>query len=472
MNELCFEKKWKNYATHLGRHLPKKLWDRRVIALLSEKNEQNIGIACSGGLDSLCLLLVFYCHFPECKGIVLHYNHALREEESDGDEAFVHDVAASLGLAFFSAKRPPSTRCSEADLRKDRYAFFETILLQEEARYLLLGHHLDDVCESWMMNTARGASLGALVSPSAVQLMGTHERLRPFIHLERRHLEDAMKQVRVPWREDSSNCQKTYLRNRIRQDLMPLMDRFFSKRPWKMGWRHTWQQIKEVHEAVRFYADPFADLINHESPDFSTLKGHPWAMYRHILDAWLVQHHLRECVCRTNFEKFLDALVSGSDFSCSIDGRMVLQIKAHRLTLVEKFPHSFESYAILWDLPRIKIFSGILKKSLCPWNERERKHPLHENSLGVKTDLSEDQQLLVRNWYPGDAYRPFGFYGRKKLKKMFQERGVSLDKRRKLPVIVLPKSGKIIWVPFLPLCEDFRVPPNSVSAVELTFHEI
>jgi tRNA(Ile)-lysidine synthase len=65
-----------------------------------------------------------------------------------------------------------------------------------------------------------------------------------------------------------------------------------------------------------------------------------------------------------------------------------------------------------------------------------------------------------------------GLSGRKKLKKMFQENGVSPDKRRSLPVITLFPAGEIVWVPYLPVCDNFRVPEKSRLALELTFCEI
>jgi tRNA(Ile)-lysidine synthase len=460
-----------DYAADLGRRCPKKLLERQIVELLSEERAYPMGIACSGGLDSLCLLLLSYFHFPESKWIVLHFNHGLRGEESDGDEAFVHKVAAALGLVFFSAKRPPNVRCSEADLRRDRYAFFEDVLLREGGRYLLLGHHWDDVCESWIMRMARGASLEALVSPLALQSLGSYRRLRPLIHLERRQLEEAMRQSGIPWREDSSNHGDVYLRNRIRHDLIPEMERLFPKRSWRMGWKRVGQQIREAHEAIAFYATPFADLVNDESPDFGTLKGQARAIYRYVLDAWLQQRHLRERVCWTNFEKLLSALLEGYDFSCSIGIQMLLQSRAHRLMLVEISKNEIGCEPILWDTARVETLHGILQKTLCHWHGGE-KQLFRESIMKVWTGLSENQVFRVRNWQAGDVYRPFGFSGRKKVKKMFQENRVSLDERRNVPVITLFPSGEIVWVPYLPVCDDFRVPDGSTSALELTFRKI
>ncbi|MDR0444706.1 MAG: tRNA lysidine(34) synthetase TilS [Puniceicoccales bacterium] len=467
----CFPKKqWQDYAVDLGCRLPKELWEERVVEHLSEEKGHPVGIACSGGLDSLCLLLLSHFHFPENKFIVLHFNHGLRGEESDGDEAFMREVAAALGLIFFSAKRPPNPRCSEADLREDRYAFFENVLLREGGHCLLLGHHWDDVCESWIMRTVRGASLGALVAPLAVQLIGPYRRLRPLIHLERKQLAEAMGQSGIPWREDSSNGQDTYLRNRVRHHLLPRMEEVFSQRPWRGGWSQTWRQIGEADEALRFFAHAFSDLVEDEMPNFSVVDGQPRALYRYILEAWLERRHLRARVCGANFEKLLEALFLGKNFRCSLGDRSVLGVKDRCLGLTKLAMTVAENYSLLWQAPCVGIPGGVLKKSLCH-REKEGRKFLQE-VLRVKTGLREDQLLLVRNWRPGDAYRPLGFQGHKKLKKMFQERRIPIDKRRKLPVIALPDSEKIIWVPFLPLCEDFRVPEESRSALELTFCEI
>ncbi|MDR2419804.1 MAG: tRNA lysidine(34) synthetase TilS [Puniceicoccales bacterium] len=460
-----------DYAADLGHRFPKKLLEPQVVELLSKETEYPIGIACSGGLDSLCLLLLSYFHFPENKWIVLHFNHNLRDGESDEDEMFVHKVAAALGLVCFSAKRPPSLHCSEADLRKDRYAFFENILLKEGGCYLLLGHHWDDVCESWIMRMARGASLEALISPLAVQSLGSYRRLRPLIHLERRQLEEAMRSLRIPWREDSSNHGDAYLRNRIRHGLIPEVERLFPKKSWRMGWKRVGQQIREAHEAVALYANPFADLVNDESPDFGALKGQARAIYRHILDAWLQRRHLREHICWISFEKLLGALLEGHDFSCSIGIRMLLRSRAHHLILVKISEGSTSCGPILWDTACVETPSGILEKTLCQWRGGG-KQIFQKNIMKVWTGLPENQVFRIRNWQAGDVYRPFGFFGRKKLKKMFQEHRVSLDERQSVPVITLFPSGEIVWVPYLPICDDFRVLNGSTSALELTFRKI
>jgi tRNA(Ile)-lysidine synthase len=321
------------------------------------------------------------------------------------------------------------------------------------------------------MNTARGASLGALASPPAVQKIGPYWRLRPLIHLERRRLAEALRSTGIPWREDSSNHGDAFLRNRIRHHLLPLMEELFPQRPWKAGWRRSWQQIREADEFLRFQAEKFSDLLQNPSPDFSSLRGQPRALWRFLLNAWLGQQGLRASVCAGNFEHLLEALATGGQFSCSLGLKKLLQAKTHHLGLVEKFPAEGENFSSLWNSPRVAVAGGFLEKRLCPWGEGQGKPDVEKNILRVRVDLPEQQPLLLRNWRPGDAYRPFGLSGSKKLKKMFQERRIPPEKRRRLPVILLPESGKIVWVPFLPLCQDFRVPEGRDSALELTFHE-
>ncbi|MDR3143421.1 MAG: tRNA lysidine(34) synthetase TilS [Puniceicoccales bacterium] len=462
---------WAQRAADLGRHIPRTLLDEQVVARLSEKGNRALGIACSGGIDSLCLLLLSVAHFPECSFFILHYNHARRGEESDGDEVWLRRVVANLGLPFFSEKRSELGHPSEADLRRDRYAFFERILSQERAQQLLLGHQLDDVCEAWMMNTVRGASLGALVSPLSVQRIGPFWRLRPLIHLERRRLAEAMCSAGIPWREDSSNRSDAFLRNRVRHHLLAVMGEVFPRRPWKAGWQHTWKQIREADAFLRFHAERFSNLLQDPSPDFSPLRGQPRALWRFLLNAWLGQQGLRAQVCAGNFENMLQALSEGGQFSCSLGTKKVLRVKAQHLELVEKFSAEGEGFSLLWNSSRVAVAGGFLERRPCSWKDGRGELSMEKNILRVRLDLPGQQPLLLRNWQAGDVYRPFGLLGTKKLKKMFQERRVPPEKRRQLPVIVLPESGKIVWVPFLPLGEDFRVPEGSKSALELTFHE-
>jgi tRNA(Ile)-lysidine synthase len=214
------------------------------------KAGDRVGVAVSGGIDSVALLRLLLGLRGDL-GIVLsvvHFNHKLRGEESDADEQFVADLARDLGLEFQSDSDDVTQRAVEehvsveAAARELRYGFFQHLIgegfrLGSQACAKLdkiaTGHTLDDQAETVLMRMTRGAGLrgvGGIYPRIAIEDDGEvcGEIVRPLLAFRRQELEQFLKTIGQPWREDSSNADTKFVRNRMRKIAIPLLEKEFN----------------------------------------------------------------------------------------------------------------------------------------------------------------------------------------------------------------------------------------------------
>jgi tRNA(Ile)-lysidine synthase len=200
-------------------------------------------VAVSGGADSVALLRLLTppLRFGEGVGgwgvanlIVAHVNHMLRGDESDADEQFVIELAGNLGLPIRTARVPVPSGNLEGEARKSRYAFFDRVAAETGAGWIATAHTLDDQAETVLHRLIRGTGIQGLrgifaspPSPPAGEGLGVRGRiLRPLLNIRRSELREYLASIQQPFREDSSNADPRFTRNRIRHDLIPLLETF------------------------------------------------------------------------------------------------------------------------------------------------------------------------------------------------------------------------------------------------------
>lgn len=205
-------------------------------ALLSPEIAYLVGV--SGGRDSVVLL-----HWLVKLGfenlVICHFNHALRGRDSDGDEAFVRALAAELQFEFVSVKNDSSIfarqskQSIETAARESRYRFFARTARERKCQRLLLAHHADDQAETVLMNLFRGTGLKGLGGMDAVshrEIDGMPlEVIRPFLAVTRAQIEAYREEHQLAHREDATNGEPVAVRNRVRNELLPLAKDIFQR---------------------------------------------------------------------------------------------------------------------------------------------------------------------------------------------------------------------------------------------------
>ena len=177
----------------------------------------------SGGADSVALLLML----PEtgCRVTAVHVNHGLRGAASDGDEDFVRALCRKKNVPLLCYRAQPPEHPGEDWARRARYGFFREAMAQSGAEALALAHHRDDQAETLLLHLMRGAGLTGLTAMAEDTVVDGMRIFRPLLTMTRVELQAALQAAGQPWREDASNRDSRYLRNAVRHELLPLMER-------------------------------------------------------------------------------------------------------------------------------------------------------------------------------------------------------------------------------------------------------
>jgi tRNA(Ile)-lysidine synthase len=438
-----------------------------------EKVAEPVGVGCSGGADSVCLLLLAWLRYGN--GLrVLHLNHGLRGADSEGDAAFVEELAGELGLAFVGEKleRLPAEP-SEAWLRERRLDFYR----RSGCATVLLGHHADDVAETLLMRLSRGSGTEGLAAPLPVQRFSDGLTLvRPLLAIPKAQLLDALEKNGILWREDASNAAHDYFRNRVRADVLPAL---LAAAPGnaRAGLARSHRLLAEDAAALNAWLDTLGLEIEAGKPlDLALLRHTPVALWRRALQRWLAVNGLHERLSAAAVDTLLDELRTGRNGRFSAGARTWLVFDWGRLVL-EK--HA-EGETSPWPDVHLRPGQALHLPSGC-----ELRAELAHIDVATRADICAgvfDNRncvyleakglrfpLLVRQWRDGDRYLPLGSPGTRKLQDCFTDAKIPARERKQLPVVCWGSGHIILWVPGLPPDEYVKVTPGTVLALRLTY---
>lgn len=285
---------WSGAAAALAAVFPRDRLHPRVVQWSAGRTRAAKGpwgVAFSGGADSLALLLLVWAHWPEQRARlrVLHFNHGLRGLASAGDARFCRSVCRALNLPFFTARwrRTKSEKTpSEAQARSARFGFFSEVLSSERAGALWTGHHRDDVAESMLMRLARGSGIAGLIAPRPLHVSGyPWSHVRPLLTLSRSELRDGLVRCGISWREDESNDEGVFFRNRIRNEVIPVWVNAAHARDAVAGAALSRELLEEDAEALDAWLDDLRPL-RRRTLNLVILANKPRALVRRALQQW------------------------------------------------------------------------------------------------------------------------------------------------------------------------------------------
>ncbi|MBT3622266.1 MAG: tRNA lysidine(34) synthetase TilS, partial [Flavobacteriales bacterium] len=185
--------------------------------------EDKLVLGISGGADSVCLMHILLSLNYDFE--LAHCNFNLRGKESEEDESFVKELAEKYQLKIhlkqfdtegYATENKISTQMAARDLR---YAWFNDLLLTQNANHIAIAHHANDDVETFFINLIRGSGIKGLLGISEK----TNSIVRPLMAVSRTEIENYLDENKLSYRNDSSNASVKYLRNKIRHELMPLL---------------------------------------------------------------------------------------------------------------------------------------------------------------------------------------------------------------------------------------------------------
>lgn len=413
---------------------------------------QRVGAAVSGGADSVCLVHLLHELAGEW-GIsirVVHLNHQLRGSESEQDEAFVRELAARLGFPV-SCDRAPDLRSSSGNLeqaaREARRRFFHRLLAEGVVDRIATAHTRSDQAETVLLRLLRGTGNAGLAGILPVTAEGL---VRPLIACSRAEVEEYLNERGLVWREDRSNADLSFLRNRVRSELLPLMERDYA--PGISGILAATAEVARAEESywaaetealARRYFRVEGGAVIVEAAVLANL--HP-AVARRLVRAAIhrVKNSLRG-IDLAHVEQVLElALHNEGHGRRLIPGVDVMRsFEWLRLAPPRTGPRQDRDYCYPVTPPFPRRFTPSGGGSICLelLDGTDALAGYNEEMAAIDWDrLAAPVEL--RNWHPGDWIELPG-RAAAKLKSPFQEGRVPLWERQGWPLLV--SGGEVVW---------------------------
>ncbi|QBG48870.1 tRNA lysidine(34) synthetase TilS [Verrucomicrobia bacterium S94] len=405
-----------------------------------------IVVGVSGGADSVALVRAFQTLNIPCT--LAHLNHQLRGAESDGDEAFVRKLAEETGFPMVGKTTDVRALAENTGLsiemaaRQARHDFFAEF---REA-VIALAHHADDQVETFILKLARGAGPEGLSGMPCFQILGNLRIIRPMLEIPRSAILHWLKANRFTWREDSSNADSGFLRNRVRHRILPLLEKELNP--------HIRDSIRRTTEILRAENEWMEQRI---AGSRLSDPGLPLAAKRRLLRNWLFDHGAEEAGFET-VEQILHLMEKSA-------GTLIYELNARQRVVIEYGVPRFEdassrSPEISWQLT-VKAGTG--------WKKDQSRigDPVAEASVCARK--AGKRKITVRSVQPGDRMTPLGMQGSRKLQDILTDLKIPRAQRKMLPVAVC--EGEIIWLPGYRIARGWEVTDFSVQSLHLKIEQ-
>jgi tRNA(Ile)-lysidine synthase len=424
-----------------------------------------VAVAVSGGADSVCLLHALFELAPRWNLhlTVIHVEHGIRGEASRADADFVRDLAAGLGLPFLcrTADVPAIADNLEQAGRRIRHEFYRELITAGTVDRVATGHTRNDQAETVLYRILRGSGVSGLAGIRPVTSEGV---VRPLISVWRRDVETWLRNRHIAWREDETNADLSYARNQIRHQLLPLLRADYNPRIDETLAR----MATLAADDEQYWEGQVGDLPH--TFEVSRLNTAPPALARRIVRRAIEQ--VKGDLRQIDFAH-VEAILALARFS---EGSGRLQIPG--VDVLRSF--DWIRFRPLRESgePRPRFSHRIIPPCRIEWPqggsisfEINRESPCDKLEAGLDwpeiLSLPELRggSLELRNWTPGDCYRPAGRSSELKIKQMFQEARVPLWKRREWPVLVA--GGMVLWSRRFGPAARFAVTEGSASRLSI-----
>ncbi len=410
---------------------------------------EKVVLALSGGIDSMVLADLLLKSKVEF--VAAHCNFHLRGEESDGDEMFVREFARKNGIQCF-AKHFETEKYAvkngisvEMAARELRYAWFEELRLQLHFDKIAVAHHADDQAETFFINLLRGAGLRGLKG----MLPQNGVIIRPLLWASREQIRQYAVENQITWREDHTNAESVYLRNKIRNQLLPVFDELQPEA--RQGLYKSLEHLASENELYReLLNEKLAQIVEQEgeTQSFPTLNPQLSTLNFQLLFEWLRQFGFNPDQCRFIFEA-METGVGNKYYSPThqlVIGRNELQL--FEIKNVDEREIEIEVGEEGIDEPVPLRFSRF---------EKTDGFVIDKSPKIAQLDLDKLKfPLTLRHWRHGDRFHPLGMKGSKLLSDFFVDQ--KFTEQQKSSVWLLTSSaGDIVWVVGWRIDDRFKV---------------
>lgn len=433
-------------------------------------------VGVSGGADSIALLYLLHYLQRElaCSLVVAHLNHAIRGDEADGDELFVRQLCLRLNVPFFSARVDVPGRVQTGPLslemaaRQARFEFFARVAERVGSRLLALAHHADDQVETVLLRLCRGAGPQGLAGLPYRNVLHGLTIIRPLRDVTRRQVVSFLDAHRLSWREDLSNADVGYMRNRVRHEILPLLEQRMNPQVRSalgrmatiMRDENQWMDAQAANALIECRAtEPPACL------DVAKLMAVHIALRRRLLLLWLYEQGPESLTLSMAHLELLDTLTDSTDGTQRIHlGQGWGVIRRYNLLFLEKMAHENPFFTPL-RIPGETLLPGIVALRVKTAfrgtlvKDRGGKIGVYPRFVCLNEARRNRRPLYMRSWQAGDTFLPFGMKGTRKIQDIFVDAKVPRDERERIPLLVCEKH--VVWVPGYQVARGWEVPDGN-----------
>ena len=444
--------------------------------------KETVLIGVSGGVDSLALLYTLHTlrYQLDCQLHVAHLDHSFREDSAK-DAVYVAAQADRLGIPISSDRIdvPQLMRdqklSAEVAARRARYRFYECVSERIGATKIALGHHRGDQAETVLMNLLRGAGASGLKGILPVR---DGKFIRPLLTFAREEIEDFVAQLGLQPRRDATNYHLNHLRNRVRLELIPTLERAYNS--------NIQNALNQTAELLQVESD-YLEVLAHDA--LQACRRESYTPDTVVLDRCLFQAHhlaLRRRILRlaiaavfgevrdlyfNHFESMLN-LIDGDTPNSALDLPNGGEFRrAYNRIFIQKSGDSHAPFEYEVTVPGhtslplldAEIIATVVEQ---PMHCTADKFP--DGKFQAVFDLDRLQlPLTLRRRRDGDRFHPFGMQGTKKLKDLLIDAKVPRQERERVPVLM--SGTEIIWVVGYRTSEPSKIRPGTKRRLYLSY---
>jgi tRNA(Ile)-lysidine synthase len=420
------------------------------------KNTDRVLLAVSGGIDSMVMAHLFISWKYETG--IAHCNFNLRGRESDKDEIFVRNFALANDVPFFSVKFDTTGFATEKGIsiqmaaRELRYRWFEEIRLKHNFHFISVAHNLNDNVETFLINLTRGTGIAGLTGMNL-----RHDNIiRPLLFASRSAISDYCDTNNIEYREDQSNSETKYTRNKFRHIIIP---QFKEINPsFETTITETAERLKEIHEIVTGHIAWLRERVASRRENsiafrislLQEVSPKRTLLYELFRPYGIGKGQLDDLVNLINGKTGSQMYTSGYRLLKNRRELIVTRIVDDKENTCEiasvddflKFPGCISA-------KKIKIKAGF-------------KIPESPGIACLDADLVTFP-MVIRGWKHGDSFYPLGMKQKKKLSDYFVDRKYSITDKENCRI--LESGGKILWIINDRIDNRFKIKPSTKNAL-------
>jgi tRNA(Ile)-lysidine synthase len=422
-----------------------------VDAYQLNKVDSKLLVGVSGGMDSMVLVDILMA--LQCNIHIAHMNYGLRGAESDADEAFVKQYAHDNGLVchiVYADMKELGGESVQMAARSKRYNWFNKLIHANGYDYLLTAHHLNDSLETTLLNLAKGTGIKGLTGMS----MKKGNLLRPLLTTKKGELLAYAEERKLKWREDATNAESKYQRNKIRNQVVPileelnpaLLDTFLSTKERLEGVNALLRKEVEVIRKQHLTIESKVVALDLSWYSASAMND---VLLSELLKPYGISFGIAKEIGRCQVS---GAIFYSDEYQLNVDrGKLLISLKST-------------------DSPNpIEISSN----GIYSWGDWEIETEVettakidHQSTDVLHVDLAKiDLPVLVRSWEEGDFFIPLGMSGKKKISDFMIDHKIPLTLKKGIPMFV---SGQdIFWIGGYRMDDHYKITDQTKEVLKI-----